>query len=258
MRRRKAKLLFDMERFKQASEQLQILLEPTKAANYKPEPEDGALEFMMAQCQEKAGSEPGSERLFESAIAFYQKAIVHLGTGPDRLEAYSRLASLLRDRQDDEEGADEVIEAMVNSDPQNYRVYLYHGRYLAPSDLAGAKKDLLKAVELAPAESEVYLELANLVEKESSSDEVKRQSGINEAEKLLKKGLENDPRSVPLYAALASLNKRAGRYERAVAELETGLKVLEGNEDNQKDLNGIRRLRLFSPSLRSSIATVIS
>ena len=216
--------------------ELKILLEPTKAPGYKPTPADGHLEFLMGQCQEKAGSEPGSEKLFESAVEYYQKAIDHAGLGPERLEAYSRQANLLRNRQQDEEGADEVIDAMVDSDPENYRAYLYRGRYLKPTDLPEAKKDLLKALQLAPGEIEVYLELASVVEKESGTDA---------AEKVLKEGLERERKSASLYEALALLDCRARRYDKAVEQLEGGLKLIEGGgiEDAPKVLPGVWQMR---------------
>lgn len=65
VRRLLTDLLFDLGSFGNTAHELQILLKPTEVPGYEPKPEDGHLEFLMAQCEEKAGSEPGGEKKIE-------------------------------------------------------------------------------------------------------------------------------------------------------------------------------------------------
>src|SRR5436305_74564 len=79
----------------------------------------------------------------------YQAAIEH--KAPERLEAYQRRAVLLRSAALGRPAeADQVIEAMVRSDPGDYQVYLGRGRYRRRFGLPGAKEDFQEALRRQP------------------------------------------------------------------------------------------------------------
>ena len=99
--------------------------EPNKDA--KPGPDDGALHFLLGQCQEKLDDPSGAEKSYRDAIEY---------KAPQHVEASSRLAALLlnqlkkpteEEKKAAKKEADGVIDAMVNSEPENYQVYLQRG-----------------------------------------------------------------------------------------------------------------------------------
>ena len=81
----------------------------------------------MGQCYEKAGGAANAEKYYQAAIKHKARKL-H--------EVYQRLANLLRDRLSQPDAADEVIEEMVESDLENYQVYLERGRYRRRFEIA--------------------------------------------------------------------------------------------------------------------------
>ena len=61
------------------------------------------------------------------AVKWYRKAIEH--NAPQRIEAYQRLATLLRDQLNQPKMPIKPSKQMVQSAPKNYLVYLARGRY---------------------------------------------------------------------------------------------------------------------------------
>ncbi len=204
VRRRAAELAVEMggPQFQLARQHLTSLLKQAK--------DDGHLEYLMGRCCEQ-------DREADPAIAtnYYRSAIEH--GAPERLDAAQRVAALLRDRLGRAEEADRVIEAMVQSEPKNYRVYLERGRYRHRFDLKGAEDDFRKSMELAPDQPDTYLEAAQLAQ---------RKSGLDAARQLLDRGLKMVPNAPKLYLALADLERRAGRMDRSIEVMEIALKTM--------------------------------
>ncbi len=172
-------------------------------------PDDGDLLFTLGRCRHELKD-------VERAITNYQAAIDHKTS--KWIEAYSSKAELLADYQQRPEQADAVIEAMVDRARDDFRVYLERGRYRRKhKDQAGARKDLEKAVEMAPKEWSIYAELADLIEEEL---------GRPEALRVVNKALEIEPNAVPLYEKRAVLELREGKIDLAVAGLEAALNKL--------------------------------
>ena len=215
VRRKQMKLKFDMGLLTDlgAEEDLNILL--NLAANKT----DGNLLFLMGRCCEEGGN-------YEAARTRYEEAIKY--DAPQKIEAYQRLATLLRDpaRLNDPKDADQVIEEMVQSSPRNYLVYLGRGRYRRQFNLPDSKADFEKATKLAGEEPETFLEMARTVDKES---------GYDEARKILDAGLKKIPTSDVLYTSLADLELRTGHVDQAVEVLERGLKSAE----KKSELHGL-------------------
>ena len=146
------------------------------------------------------------------AVEWYRKAIEN--HAPEQIEAYQRLAFLLRGPLDQPKEADKAIEAMVQSAPKNYLVYLARGRYRRQFRLPESGADFQKALELAEASPDVCLEMAKTAVAESRYDEARR---------ILEDGLKKTPASAAIYFALAELERGTGHVDQAVKTLERGL-----------------------------------
>ena len=184
---KRAKLTFAMGRLRDAGgaeADLKILLNLDKYKN------DGHLLFLMGRCSEDGGNDA-------SAVTSYRNAIAQ--NVPQRIEAYQRCATLLRSQLGQPKEADQTIEEMVKSAPDNYLVYLERGRYRRQFGLPGSGADFRKAQSLASSSPDVYLELAKTAEAES---------GYNAAQEVLENGLKKAPKSVEIYEALTNLELR--------------------------------------------------
>ena len=165
VRRRLMQLEFEGRQFQRAQEDLQILLEPDPLENT-----DGDLQFQMGQCYEEA-------RDGANAKKYYQAAIKHKASKPH--EVYQRLANLLRNRLSEPNTADTFIQEMVESDAENYQVYLERGRYRHRFGIAGAGVDFQKALGLSSGkdkkdQAEIWLEIAKLAEKDQGADAARK------------------------------------------------------------------------------------
>ena len=198
VRRRAAELAVETGQFSAARGHLANLMKLAK--------HDGHLEFLMGRCYEQDGDAT-------NATKYYRDAIEHGAL--ERLDAAQRLAALLRDPLGQKDEADRVIEAMVQEDRNNYRVYLERGRYRRRFDLEGAADDFQKSLDLAKDQAETYLEAAELAE---------RKSGLDAARQVLDRGLQEAPESPNLYLALAELEQRAGRMDESIKVMEDALK----------------------------------
>ena len=212
VRRKQMELKVAMGRFHDdrggaAEEDLKTLLKADESEN------DGKLLFLMGRCCEEGKND-------EAAVTWYRKAIEH--NAPQQIEAYQRLATLLRGQLNQPTDADQAIEEMVQSAPKNYLVYLERGRYRRQFDLPESGADFRKASELAEASPEVYLEMAKTVETDS---------GFDTARKILEDGLKKAPASAEIYTALTDLEWRSGHADQAVKILERGLKSAAKKKD---------------------------
>ena len=204
VRRKQMELKFAMGRFgdEGAIADLSILL--STPANQS----DGDLLYKMGFCCEESRRET-------KARDYYREAIAH--NAPKKIDAYLKLAALLRDpdRLNEPKAADQAIEEMVQSAPENYQVYLARGRYRRQFNLPDSRSDFEKALKLADNKPDIYLELAKIAESQGGSEAAKR---------VLETGLTKLPTAAELYIALADLIQRAGHLDQAAAVLESGLK----------------------------------
>jgi cellulose synthase operon protein C len=216
VRRRLAELTVEIGDYNEARQHLELLL--------KSEPNDGALHFLLGRCREAIDP--------DRAVDSFNEAIKN--NAPQRLEAYSRQATLLRTRHNKSkdgavkveadkviEEANQAIEAMVASDPENYQVYLERGRYRrqfgrTPEERKGAKDDFQVALKKGPNDPKVYTELAALA-RSSKNDE--------EARQVLEAGLKILPNEPTLHRDLAML-EIPGSIDKAIMSLRRSLEIL--------------------------------
>jgi tetratricopeptide (TPR) repeat protein len=204
-RRRLAELLVETARWQDASLHLAILL--------RSFPDDGHLRFLLGTCSEQLGN-------LSEARDNYQRAIDQ--GAPERLEALQRLASLLRSEFKNPAEADRKIEEMVQSAPDDYRVYLERGRYRrrfsqTEEERKAAIDDYQKALAGAPERAEIYVELAEIFREASNPAQARH---------YLEAGLKAVPGDPSLYSSLALLDYATGDMNKAIADLQEGLKVL--------------------------------
>ncbi len=113
LRRRRAELRFAVGNLSEADTQaeLQILLDSPQGKR------DGHLLFLLGRCCEVNRNDARAKICYEAAIE---------NQAPEKIDAYERLASLLRqpNRLNKPQAADQVIDAMVWSAPDDYHVYV--------------------------------------------------------------------------------------------------------------------------------------
>jgi tetratricopeptide (TPR) repeat protein len=209
LRRRVARLAmsWDIRAYSAAADHLQQLL--------KAFPEDGELYFLLGQCQEVTGNLP-------SAIESYSRAVKY---DPKQVNAYARLAYLLRRELKQDARATQVLNEMVDNNKESWQAWRARARYRQQFDtnLDNALSDADRALNLAPEEPEVLLVAA----------EIFRDKGnLDEARKILQRGVEKRPDNPYLSQALANLELRTGSRSQALKVLEQGL----ANQPNDRTL----------------------
>ncbi|QEH39214.1 tetratricopeptide repeat protein (plasmid) [Aquisphaera giovannonii] len=162
---------------------------------------DGHLYFLLGQCLQ--------EKQPEEAARAYRSAVENLDRGSaEWIEAYGRLAGVLRTQLKRPDEAKAAIADMVKADPENYRAHMEQGRYYRQAgELKDAATYLQQALDRKPDEPEIYRELA-LVAAESKD--------FARAREILDKGLQVAPDDVPLHLAYAQVEMASGARDRAI------------------------------------------
>jgi tetratricopeptide (TPR) repeat protein len=179
-------------------------------------PGDGGLEYLMGRCQETLKEDA-------EAAKSYKLALSHGAT--EKFDAYQRLAGLLRGPLNEPKQADDVIEEMVKSNPDDYRAYLERGNYRfnqlekSPDELKRIEADYQAALKLAPKEPSIYLQLARVALQRKPPDK-------DEAVRVLRAGLDADPKEVMLYRMLAWIEENSGKPDDAIETYRRGIELL--------------------------------
>ena len=172
---RLAKLEVEMGQFQLAGPSLGVLRNSMAVGS----PNFAEVCFLLGRCQEESGDFSRAKESYRDAIKF---------RAPERIEASARLAALIlspHDKPDEEQAkaarkeADAIIKAMVNSDPNNYEVYLQRGRYLrlfgqTRQNQEDARKDLHLVLEKKPSDKRIYEELVDLEQSAKNYEEANR------------------------------------------------------------------------------------
>ncbi len=208
-RRRLAELYVEMGQYNVARPHLELLL--------NSERENGALHFLLGRCQEK--DDPSrAEKSFH--LAYENDA-------PQRVEAYSRRADLLR-RLNKPKEASEVIEEMVKkvvkSDPENYQVYLERGSYLrrfgrTPKEQKQAKDDLQRGARWPPTIPKCT---------RSWPCSSGHQRTMKKRRRIIEDGLKVLPNNPTLHLERAELERfgSSGSIDKAITSLHRSLELL--------------------------------
>jgi tetratricopeptide (TPR) repeat protein len=199
VRRRQVQAALNIGRVKDAITHLDYLLQEAF-------PNDGELEQLLASCYER-------QRDYEQAVRWYQKAIEH---APNAVPAYVGLARVLQTHQYQPEQADQVMEDLVDKNPDNAEARLARANHLRMrgGPIEEVAKEVGQAQKTAPDEAATILAAAKLA---------LSQGHLDEAREHLRRGLELHPENPEMYRTLANLETQAKRLDEALAALEQGL-----------------------------------
>jgi tetratricopeptide (TPR) repeat protein len=224
LRRQVVQMALDLERYKDAGEHLDVLLQLF--------PNEGRLEFQMGRCCEGRDSGKPAARDAQPVAAnellerpdlaqareWYGKAIAD---APDLVDAYFRLANLLRRFERTPVEADRVMDAVVKANEGNWRAHLARAAYKKDHGLvAEAARSMAQARKLAPEEADVLLGAGELAQARGEQAE---------ARKHLNRAIELHPEDVRPYKTLAQLELGDGRHAEAVDCLHRALASVPGH-----------------------------
>jgi tetratricopeptide (TPR) repeat protein len=164
-------------------------------------------------------------------------------TAPHHTEVYTNLASTLGS-QDKGELADRVMDQLIEVNPESAEAHLARGRYrYSLDDIESARTDVEKAFQLKPEDPNVLLFMSELAATDKDYEK---------ATEYLATGKKLHPKDVRFYQVAASQQMRQEKYDKAIAELDQGIKSVTGNSAVQllafkaelqiptKDLKGAR------------------
>ncbi len=184
-------------------------------------------DLKLANCQVSLGNYLDAVKLYESLIGYNAKSKSFDDAKallPQEIDAYITLASLLRDKitdveiSDRTEVADRVIDQLVKVNKDSAKAFLGKARYMQKHySRAKAKSAVDKALELAPNDSDVLLQAAEMYSQAKD---------FATAETLLKKGVEKYPQDERMYFTLAYLAKAQKDRKAVLERVETGLKAI--------------------------------
>ena len=201
VRRRLAELQLEIGRFTDALEQLNAIL---RASGDDPE-----LYEMLARAHLGRGDYAAAEQSYRRAIEL----------APKRIDLYVALASLLRDRLEQNEAASKVIEELKKNVPNKARSFVEAARhYLAIQEKDQAWTDAQKAVELAPEDADALTVAARVALARDEHDT---------AVKFLERAVAAAPTEPDVYTLAAQAQLQQGQYDAAIETLREGLTKTE-------------------------------
>lgn len=224
LRRKAVDVAMDLGRFEDARAHLLILLgretPEVKAGDPTPGPEDGELTSLVGRCFVAA-------RSYEQARAWYDQAI---RSDPSRVEAYVACATLLREKLDEPDAADRLMDAktvdggLIAQNPNSVRAFVERGEYRRRLAMPGVEADVQKALELDPEDV-----AARLLAAAWAIDPGNPSHDFKAARDQIKAAQAKSPEDERIYRTLALVETRDGRPEEAVEALKKGIEnVAEG------------------------------
>ena len=204
VRRRLVDVALMIGRFSDAREHLRDFL-------LKQSPDDPELLELMGRCQAAMSDEGQAVETFKKVIEF----------APKQVDAYPRLAGVLRYQLSRPKEADQWMEKLVKVNPDSFKAHLLRGSYLKNIDANDeALKESLIALKLAPKEGDELRDALWLAAQCSAAKEK-----YDDARNYAQQGIKLFPGNVVLYTTLADVELRSGQREKAVEVLDQGLKA---------------------------------
>lgn len=181
------------------------------------QPNDPELEAMRSQCYFSAASPKAIDHAYK--LIGYDKVTgefdVSKAIAPNDSGVYARLAQSLRVNKSEPELADEMINQMIEANPESGEALLARGQYFERYGREDeALADVQAALKLDPNNPSIVTSNARLAAREERYDEAK---------KLLTDAIEKTPAEPALYQTLADVAIRQQDYDEAAAICDRGI-----------------------------------
>ena len=145
--------------------------------------------------------------------------------GANQPEVYSKLASVLIERENKQELADQIIEKMIENNPDSAMARFHNSIFLYEDDKEAAKAELEKAFQLDPENSNITARKIQVALQEEDLDL---------AEGLAKDAIEKFPKQTRFYLLSSSALSKNEKPDEAVAVIDKG--ILDFGEDRSEML----------------------
>ena len=198
-----------LQRFSEAESHIQRLL--PAAAN------SAELEYKLGVCAELQDK-------LDMAAELYQKAIDH---GYVKPTVFLQLARLLNRESEGSTRADELIDRMIEANPESVEAILVRaGLRLGKGEHEEARKDLARAEELDPGNIETALLESRIpVPVDLPTDE--KDGTVETVRSKLDRAIEIKPTDALSYQRISELELAAGNQDAAVQALRSGIAAAE-------------------------------
>ncbi len=187
------------------------------------DPNNAELQVLRASYLMRSGNLDDAIKYSYQLIGYDPKADkfdVKKATAPHSAEVYANLAGLLHGKQNKPVLAERVMNQLIEVNPSDADAYVNRGRLRTLwGDADGARSDAQKAYQLKPEDSDVLLLIANTAVQQKDFDKARQY--IAAAKKL-------HPKESRLYQTAASLDLQENKYPKALAELDEGVKAVDG------------------------------
>jgi len=193
----------------------------------KETPNDVELLVLLGTCEAQLGQ-------YVKAAQTFQKAAE---VAPDHLDAYARLAAVLRDLLDRPAEADQWIAKMLENNPQSAHAHgLAANYYLNTESYDQALAEAQESLKLDPEGQEALWlgsrcavgQARQLLQKRQAEE---AKTLLQQARDYAKRGVELYPHDVPLRLAQADVELASGNAPRAVELLQEGLRAVGDHPD---------------------------
>jgi tetratricopeptide (TPR) repeat protein len=178
----------------------------------EPEAGDGTIHDLRGQLAEAEGK-------YSLAAEHFEKAIRQPGCS---LSTWVRLARVVGGPLQDPGRATQIMDEMVASQGELPQALLERSQYRAAHGIPGSEADLARAYELAPDNPDAILGMARSAQARGE---------LENARRLLLRGVALDPRAESMYLALAALEGVEGKLEEAISWLRQGIDQLPSSSD---------------------------
>ena len=215
--------------FAPALEHINLMLES--------DPQNAELQALRANYLSRSGNVEEASKYAKQLIGYDAKTDkfdTKKASLPNDPQVYATLATIVRTKENKPGLADRIMDRAVEANPKSAEAYVQRGQLRAAwGNKDGARADAEQAYKLKPDNTDVLIFMSDV--SAENKDYEKARALIDKAKKI-------HPDDVQLYqrSALLEVREQVGtkgdskaHYEKAMAEIEEGLKKVSGNKQMQ-------------------------